>query len=47
MGTSSQNNHGAMDITAQEKTFHGFIRFIKWSVGIIVIMVIFLALYAT
>ena len=35
---------GTMDITAQEKTFNGFIQFIKYTVIAIVVFLVFLAL---
>lgn len=41
-----QHKHGEMDITEQEKTFSGFIR---WSVNVgiaCIVIVIFLAIFA-
>ena len=35
---------GSMDIRAQEKTFAGFITLVKWTLGITVLVLIFLAL---
>jgi|LLEQ01.1.fsa_nt_gi hypothetical protein len=35
---------GTMDITAQEKTFKGFITFVKYSVIVIAVFLVFLAL---
>lgn len=35
---------GTMDISAQEKTFEGFIRFAVWGAGISIGVLIFLAL---
>lgn len=36
--------HGDMDITAQEKTFAGFVRFAVWGAGILIGVLIFAAL---
>lgn len=35
---------GSMDIRAQEKTFAGFLSFMKWGVIIVLLVLIFLAL---
>lgn len=35
---------GTMDITAQEKTFKGFITFVKYAVIVIAVFLVFLAL---
>ncbi|MEL6954551.1 MAG: aa3-type cytochrome c oxidase subunit IV [Pseudomonadota bacterium] len=43
----SDHEHGEMDITDQEKTFDGFIR---WSINVALIsigIVVFLAIFAT
>ncbi|MFC7705683.1 aa3-type cytochrome c oxidase subunit IV [Plastorhodobacter daqingensis] len=40
----AEHKHGEMDIQEQEKTFHGFIRFTKWGVIIVIGVLIFLAL---
>ena len=47
MADDSNYKHGEMDITEQEKTFDGFI---KWSTNVAIIsilIVIFLAIFAT
>lgn len=36
--------HGSMDVTTQEKTFHGFIRTAIWGAAIAIGVLIFLAL---
>ncbi|MDQ2066312.1 aa3-type cytochrome c oxidase subunit IV [Xinfangfangia sp. CPCC 101601] len=36
--------HGTMDIRAQEKTFAGFIRMSVWTVVIVAVVLVFLAL---
>ena len=40
----SEHKHGEMDISVQEKTFHGFIKTGVWSTVIIIIALIFLAI---
>lgn len=39
-----KHEHGKMDITEQEKTFDGFIRYIVWGTVIVIGILIFLAL---
>lgn len=39
-----EHKHGSMDIRTQEKTFAGFMRMVTWGVGIIIVLVIFMAL---
>ncbi|MSU88561.1 aa3-type cytochrome c oxidase subunit IV [Rhodobacteraceae bacterium 2CG4] len=41
----SEHEHGKMDITEQEKTFEGFIKFWIWLFGISVATLIFLAIF--
>lgn len=36
--------HGSMDVRAQEKTFHGFIRLAVWAVVVIFAVLIIMAL---
>jgi hypothetical protein len=40
----AEHKHGEMDTTVQEKTFEGFVKAVAWSVGAIVIFLIFLAM---
>lgn len=40
----AEHQHGTMDTTAQEHAFNGFIRFLKWGVGIVIAILLFLAL---
>lgn len=40
----ADHKHGEMDITEQEKTFAGFIRFSTWGAAISIIVLIFAAL---
>lgn len=36
--------HGSMDIRAQEKTFAGFLRLTSWSLVLIAVVLVFMAL---
>lgn len=38
------HTHGSMDIRVQEKTFAGFIAFTKWTLVVIFVVLIFMAL---
>ena len=40
----SEHKHGEMDISEQEKTFEGFIKFSVWTVVICLLILVFLAL---
>ncbi|MCB1399001.1 MAG: aa3-type cytochrome c oxidase subunit IV [Rhodobacteraceae bacterium] len=40
----AQHETGSMDIRAQEKTFAGFVKFVTWSVVVILGVLVFLAL---
>lgn len=40
----AEHVHGTMDVTAHERTFHGFVRFAAWNVVAIAVVLIFLAL---
>ena len=39
-----EHKHGEMDTEVQEKTFEGFVKFVTWSVVLIVAFLIFLAI---
>ncbi len=41
----SEHKHGSMDISVQEKTFEGFIKFFIWVFGISAGILIFLAIF--
>lgn len=43
----ADHKHGEMDITAQEKTFDGFVRLTTWSVVVILLILVFLAIVGT
>lgn len=40
----AEHKQGSMDITAQEKTFAGFLRMVMWGAGISIGILIFMAL---
>ncbi|MGR3572048.1 aa3-type cytochrome c oxidase subunit IV [Brevirhabdus sp.] len=40
----AEHKHGSMDITAQEKTFETFVKFVTWTVVAIIAALILLAL---
>jgi hypothetical protein len=42
---ADEYKHGEMDITENEKTFQGFIKFFVWLFGISIGILIFLALF--
>jgi hypothetical protein len=42
----AEHKHGEMDISVQEQTFAGFINFTKWSVVVLILITIFLAVFA-
>jgi Ni,Fe-hydrogenase I cytochrome b subunit len=41
---ATQHQHGSMDITQQQKTFHGFIRLASWTGMASILVLIFMAL---
>ena len=41
----AEYKHGSMDISAKEKTFHGFIRVTIWVVGIALAALVFMAVF--
>lgn len=43
----AEYKHGEMDITEQTKTFEGFMTFVTRSVIAILVVVVFLAIFAT
>lgn len=40
----AEHKHGEMDITAQEKTYAGFIKMTTWVSAIVIFILIFMAL---
>lgn len=43
----AEHKHGEMDIKVQEDTFHGFMRFVTWSVIAILVLVVLMAIFIT
>jgi len=43
----SKHEHGTMDVTDQEKTFAGFMRFWVWVFGLTLVVLILLAIFRT
>ena len=43
----ADHEHGSMDVTEQEKTFEGFIRWSAYTTVLVVIVLVFLALTQT
>lgn len=41
----AEHQHGSMDITVQQHTYNGFVSFIKWGVGIVIVALVLLALF--
>ncbi|MCA0044315.1 aa3-type cytochrome c oxidase subunit IV [Celeribacter litoreus] len=41
----AEHKHGEMDISVQEKTFEGFIKWSTWGAGISIFVLIFLAVF--
>jgi hypothetical protein len=48
MGISkmAEHKHGDMDIEVKTKTFEGFVRFVTWAVVLILLFLVFLAIFA-
>ncbi|WP_323041092.1 aa3-type cytochrome c oxidase subunit IV [Gemmobacter sp.] len=44
MADHAEHKHGSMDIRVQEQTFAGFIRFSTWVVGLVIVVLVFMAL---
>lgn len=43
----AEHKHGDMDTTTQEKTFDGFMRLTTWVVVLILLLVVFMAIFIT
>ncbi len=41
----AEHKHGEMDVTAQEKTFEGFIRYTIWGTVVSIGILLFLAIF--
>lgn len=40
----AEHKHGSMNVKSQENTFAGFVSFVKWSVIIVIGILVFMAL---
>jgi aa3 type cytochrome c oxidase subunit IV len=45
--STSDYQPGTMDISAHQKAWIGFTKFVKWSMGFIILVMAFLALFRT
>jgi len=43
----AEHKHGDMDISANEKTFDGFVGWTKWSVIVILVIIVGMAIFIT
>lgn len=41
----ADHKHGEMDVDVQEKTFDGFVKFTTWSVILILLLLVWMALF--
>lgn len=41
----AEHKHGEMDTTVQTETFDGFVKFVTWSVIVILAIVVFMAIF--
>ena len=43
----ADHKHGEMDISAQEKTFAGFMKWTTWTVIVILLLIVWMAIFIT
>jgi len=43
----AEHKHGSMDYKVQEKTFDGFVNFTKWSIIVILVTLVLMAMFLT
>ncbi|MFC3118018.1 aa3-type cytochrome c oxidase subunit IV [Jhaorihella thermophila] len=43
----AEHKHGDMDIREHEEMFHAFVKFMTWSVIVILAILVFLAIFAS
>jgi len=43
----AEHKHGEMDITVQTETFNGFVKFVTWSVVVLIGIAVFMAIFTT
>ena len=43
----ADHKHGEMDITEQQNTFDGFMKWVTWSVVVILLIIVWMAIFIT
>ncbi|TDK43753.1 aa3-type cytochrome c oxidase subunit IV [Antarcticimicrobium luteum] len=43
----AEHKHGDMDISVQTETFNGFVKFVTWSVIVLLALLVFMAIFTT
>ena len=43
----AEYKHGEMDISVQTETFNGFVKFVSWAVVALIVVALFLAVFAS
>lgn len=43
----AEHTHGEMDTKSQQKTFDGFMRFTSWAVIVILVIIVWMAIFIT
>ena len=43
----AEHKHGEMDISVQEKTFEGFMKWTYWTVTVILVVIVLMAIFIT
>lgn len=43
----ADHKHGEMDISTQEKTFDRFMKWVTWTVVVIILLIIWMAIFIT
>ena len=45
--STSEHTHGSMDIREHVKTWHGFVKLVKWGIVLNILILAFLAIFRT
>ncbi|MDF1718109.1 MAG: aa3-type cytochrome c oxidase subunit IV [Antarcticimicrobium sp.] len=43
----AEHKHGEMDISVQTGTFNGFVKFVTWTVALLIVLALFLLIFAS
>lgn len=43
----AEHKHGEMDISVQTDTFNGFVKFVTWTVAVLIVLALFLLIFAS